>query len=195
MRSGTAFLAAMLAMAPLGARGADLVVWWEEGFYAQEDGAVREIIAAFEQDSGKRVKLAFYPQAELPDEIGAALEAGQPPDFAFGVRLASYITEWAFDDRLVVLTDTVGHFSDLFDPDALAWYMLLNQKTGQRALYALPIARTTNHVHVWKNLLTQAGLTLKDIPNEWTRSGRSGATRCSRRCVKLRAATMSGASV
>ena len=32
-------------MAPLGAQAADLVVWWEEGYYAQEDEAVAEIIA------------------------------------------------------------------------------------------------------------------------------------------------------
>ena len=54
--------AAML-MAPLGARAADLVVWWEKGFYPQEDAAVREIIAAFEQETGKQVELVL-PSAE-----------------------------------------------------------------------------------------------------------------------------------
>ena len=44
---------------------------------------------------------------------------------------------------------------------------LLNEKTGQRALYALPMGRTTNHVHVWKSLLEQAGFTLADIPKQW----------------------------
>ena len=122
MRGRAVVLAAAIMLAPLGARAADLVVWWEQGFYAQEDEAVREIIAAFEQESGKQVELVFHPQAELPDKIEAALEAGQPPDFAFGLRIADFISEWAFDDRLVDLTDTVGHFSDLFDPDALAWW-------------------------------------------------------------------------
>ena len=97
----------------------------------------------------------------------AALQAGQPPDFAFSFRTGDYISQWAFDDRLVDLTDAVGHFSDLFDPDALAWWVRLNQKTGQRALYALPVGRTTNHLHVWKSLLEQAGFTLEDIPREW----------------------------
>ena len=53
MRSRTAVFAAMLAIAPLGAKAADLVVWWQEGFYAQEDAALREVVAAFEQDTGK----------------------------------------------------------------------------------------------------------------------------------------------
>ena len=51
--------------------------------------------------------------------IAAALEAGQPPDFAFGLLFSSYIGQWAFDDRLVDLSDAIGHFSDLFDPDVL----------------------------------------------------------------------------
>ena len=44
-------------MAPLGAKAADLVVWWEEGVNPEEDAAVREIIAAFEQETGKQVDL------------------------------------------------------------------------------------------------------------------------------------------
>ena len=160
-------VAVALVVAPLGANAADLVVWWEEGFYPGEDEAVRETIAAFEQDSGKQVQLTFYPDAELPDKIAAALKAGEPPDFAFGTPMGSYISGWALDDRLVDLTDAVGHFSDLFDPDALAWWSLINQKTGQRALYALPMGRTSMHLHVWKSLMEQAGFKLADIPKEW----------------------------
>jgi multiple sugar transport system substrate-binding protein len=159
-------LAVTLVMAPLGARAADLVVWWEQGYYAQEDEAVRETIAAFEQD-GKQIELVFYPQAELAGTIEAALEAGHPPDFTFGTLVSLYIGEWAFDDRLVDLTDTVGHFSDLFDPDLLAFWTLPNENTGHRALYALPMSRATNHIHVWKSLLEQAGFALGDIPKKW----------------------------
>jgi multiple sugar transport system substrate-binding protein len=159
--------AAALILMPLCARGADLVVWWEEGFNPEEDEAVGEIVAAFEQKTGKRVELVRYDQPELPDAVEAALETGQPPDFAFGTRIGAYISQWAFDDRLVDLSDAIGHFSDLFDPDALAWWTVLNQKTGQRALYALPWGRSTNHVHVWKSLLTEAAFTLADIPKGW----------------------------
>jgi multiple sugar transport system substrate-binding protein len=160
-------LAAALILAPLSAKAADLVVWWEKGFYPQEDEAVAEVIAAFEQETGKRVELVQPTQDEMLDQAPAALEAGEPPDFLFGTFISNYIGEWAFDGRLVDLSDAIGHFSDLFDPDALAWSMLLNQNTGQRALYALPWGRSTNHIHVWKSLLEQAGFTLADIPTEW----------------------------
>jgi multiple sugar transport system substrate-binding protein len=104
---------------------------------------------------------------ELPNRVTAALTAGRPPGFAFGGLLGDYIGEWAFDDRLVDLTDTVGSFSNLFDPDALAWWTLPNGSTGQRALYAISMGRNTMHLHVWKSLLEQAGFTLEDIPKKW----------------------------
>jgi multiple sugar transport system substrate-binding protein len=167
MCSRGAVLAAMLAMAPLDANGADLVVWWEKGFYAKEDDAVTEIVAAFEHKTGKKVAVVFYPQPEHPGKVAAAVEAGRPPDFAFGLPLSKWVPEWAFDNQLVDLSDSIGHLSDLFDADLLNRAMLLNRSTGQRALYALPMGRSSNHVHVWKSLLEQAGFTIEDIPKEW----------------------------
>jgi ABC-type glycerol-3-phosphate transport system substrate-binding protein len=83
MRSRTAVLALMLAMAPLSAEGADLVVWWEQGFYPQADEAVAEIVAAFEQGTGKQVELVQPAQDEIMKEAQTALQAGTPPDFLF----------------------------------------------------------------------------------------------------------------
>ena len=85
MRGRAVVLAAALIMAPFGANGRRPRRLVGEGYYAEEDEALREIIAAFEQESGKQVELVLYPQEELPDKIVAALEAGQPPDFAFGL--------------------------------------------------------------------------------------------------------------
>jgi multiple sugar transport system substrate-binding protein len=161
-----ALAASVLLLAPLGAQAADLVIWWELTS-DQEDGALKEIIAAFERKSGRHVELVLYPQSDLPGRI-AAIEAGHPPDLVFGLRhMSDFISEWAFEDRLVDLTDTIGFSSALLDPDALAWWMRVNQKTGQRDLYALPIGRVSNHLHVWTSLLEQAGFTAQDIPKKW----------------------------
>jgi multiple sugar transport system substrate-binding protein len=54
-----------------------------------------------------------------------------------------------------------------FDQDALDAKTLLDGTTGQRGLFALPMGRYTNHAHVWRSLLEQAGFTLADIPKEW----------------------------
>ena len=144
------------------------MVWWEEGQAAEEDEAVREIIAAFEQDSGKQVELVLGPQEELVADLVAALEAGRrTPDFVFTVAETQPYEQWVYEGRLVDLTDAVGHFSDLFDPDALERVTLLDGTTGRRGLYLLPMGFATHHVHVWKSLLERAGFTLADIPKEW----------------------------
>jgi multiple sugar transport system substrate-binding protein len=167
MLSRTVVVAGMLMITPLGAQAADLVVWWDEGYYPEEKEAVRDTIAAFEHDTGKQVELVFHPMEELPDKIWAALEAGQPPDFAFGFWLDGNAEQYAYEDRLVDLTDTIGHFSDLFDPGQLQRAVLLNGTTGEKALYGLPVGQITHLTHVWKSLLAQAGYTLADIPREW----------------------------
>jgi len=167
MWSRILILGAALVLAPLGARAADLVVWWEKGFYPQEDQAVREIIAAFEQKSGKQVELVFHPIVEIQDEVRAALAAGHPPDFFFGFYSARILPEWAHDGRLVDLGDALGPLLDVFDPDAIAAATMFDGRAGRRGLYALPMGRTSNHVHVWRSLLEQAGFKLHDIPSDW----------------------------
>jgi multiple sugar transport system substrate-binding protein len=167
MRGVALVLAVSLTSAPIGAQAADLVVWWEEGYYDQETEAVGEIIAAFEQASGKQVELLLLNEEEHPGAITAALDAGRPPDVAFGTLMEDYISEWAFEDRLLDLSEAIGYLTDLFDPDALDRAVLVNGTTGQKALYALPMGRTSNNIHVWSSLLEQGGFTLADIPREW----------------------------
>jgi multiple sugar transport system substrate-binding protein len=168
MRKQVIALAATLAMAPLGAKGADLVVWWEKGQYAEEDEAVREIIAAFEEKTDKQVELGLEKQEKILDDTLAAIEAGRrPPDLIFTVISIQHYEQWAYEGRLVDLTDAIGHFADLFDPDALERVTLLDGTTGRRGLYLLPMGFATHHVHAWKSLLEQAGFTLEDIPRDW----------------------------
>ncbi len=160
-----ALAAALVALAPLGARGADLVVWWEQGFYPQADEAVAEIVAAFEQETGKQVELVQPAQDELFDKAQAALAAGRPPDFLWGTNV--WWEQWAYRDQLADLEGALGPVLDLFDPDAVEAAMLLNGRAGRRGLYGLPMGRRSNHVHVWRSLLERAGFTLADIPKEW----------------------------
>jgi multiple sugar transport system substrate-binding protein len=162
-----AVLPAMLAVAPLGAQAAELVVWWQDDFHAQENEAVREIIAAFEQETGKQVDLVQPAQGEIVDKVQAALAAGQPPDFLFGASVGRGAAQWAYEDRLAELESGVAPVLDVFDADAIAVSSLLNGKTGRRALYALPMGRHSNNIHVWNSLLERAGFTLEDIPKDW----------------------------
>jgi multiple sugar transport system substrate-binding protein len=167
MQVRAVILAAALVLVPLGARAADLVVWWEEEFAPGEDDAVREIITAFEHKTGKKVELRFASMNDLPAKTFAAVESGRPPDFAFGALVSDYVGRWAYEGRLVDLAATLGPLTAELDRDALTQATLLDGTTGRRGLYGLPMTRDTNNLHVWRSLLERAGFTLEDIPKEW----------------------------
>ena len=44
---------------------------------------------------------------------------------------------------------------------------MLDGSTGRRGLFGLPMGRRSNHVHVWRSLLEEAGFKLEDVPKEW----------------------------
>jgi multiple sugar transport system substrate-binding protein len=160
-------LAPALILGPLCAEAADLVVWWNKGFYEQEDAAVREIVAAFERKTGKQVELAQPTQDEIMKKAASALQAGAPPDFLFSNAIDLAAARWAYEDRLVDLAGVLTPVLDLFDADTIDASTSLDGKTGRRGLYALPMGRYSSHVHVWNSLLERAGFTLVDIPKEW----------------------------
>jgi multiple sugar transport system substrate-binding protein len=81
--------------------------------------------------------------------------------------MSDYYGEWAYEGRLVDLADVLAPLAGQFDQQTLDRIALFNKTLGRRGLYALPMARSTNHVHVWRSLLEQAGLTLADVPKEW----------------------------
>ncbi len=167
MRVGAVILTVLVMLAPLGARAADLVIWWEEGFYPGEDQAVEETVIAFEHKTGKDVELVFHPAVDLETKTLVAVAAGRLPDFLFGVDINEYFAQWAYEGRLVDLADVLGPLTAQFDRDALDHATLFDATTGKRNLHALPMGRSPNHLHVWKSLLERAGFTLDDIPQEW----------------------------
>ena len=182
-------------LAPLGAKAADLVVWWEEGHYAEEDEAVREIVAAFEQGTGKQVELVLVPQEELGhDSWPRSRPGGAPRTSSSAVVDTQPYERWAYEGRLVDLSDAIGHFSDLFDRDALGRATLLDATTGRRGLYLLPMgSRPTTSTSGRACSSAPASLS-RTSRKSGKRSGPSGATRSSRRCARHWAATTSGAS-
>jgi multiple sugar transport system substrate-binding protein len=125
------------------------------------------IIAAFEQDTGKKVELVSPPYEEVQDKIQTALAAEQPPDFLFSTASERWAAQWAYEDRLVDLESALHPVLNLFDADAIEASSFLDGKTGQRGIYALPMGRRSNHIIVWNSLLERAGFSLADIPKKW----------------------------
>ena len=135
MRRYAFIVAALFSMAPLCARAADLVVWWEQGYNPEEDAAVREIVATFEQDTGKQVELVRRRTTTWSPRAWPPSRPGSP---RFSVRSDLGIRPWAYEDRLVDLSDVIGPCENLFDPDALSYATL--PFSTLRAMFAMCIS-------------------------------------------------------
>ena len=158
------------SLAPLGARAADLVVWWEKGFYPEEDAGGprdRRRLRAEDRQAGR----ARPPSArcDMPAETAAAIEAGQPARLP--VRHGAVEPTVRAVGPRGPARRPHGRPRPAWRPSSTRTRSTAppcsTRRTGRRGLYALPMGRDTNHVHVWRSLLERAGFTLADIPKEW----------------------------
>ncbi|TMH51632.1 MAG: carbohydrate ABC transporter substrate-binding protein, partial [Betaproteobacteria bacterium] len=145
-----------------------LVVYWTKGFYPQEDKALDDMIDKFQKKTGVKVELSRYaPQESVPKAV-AALDAGTPPDVAYGdVYDFQVAGKWAFEGRLEDLSDILVPMKANFLPITLETTYMLNDKSKKRAYYAFPVKRQTMHIQYWKDMLAEAGYKESDIPKTW----------------------------
>lgn len=164
-----ALVALGLAAAGQAAAQEKLTVWWGKGFYKAEDDALLSAIKKFEAKNPKiKVELSLYaPQEMIPKSV-AALDAGNPPDVAYGDVYDFQVTaKWAYDGKLEDVTSILDPMRAKFEPAALATTFLYNDVTKSRAYYAYPIKQQTMHIQYWKDMLAEAGFKESDIPTDW----------------------------
>ena len=104
-----------------------------KGFYPQEDNGGQRDRRSLRAGDRQAGRARLYPEDELPAKLEAALEAGRPPDFAFGVLFQDYIGEWAVEDRLVDLSDAIGSLREPVRSGCARRVDLLDAQTGQKA--------------------------------------------------------------
>ena len=146
-----------------------LTVWWGKGFYKAEDDALYAAIKKFEAKNPKiKIDLSLYaPQEMIPKSV-AALDAGNPPDVAYGDVYDFQVTaKWAYDGKLEDVSTIIDPMRAKFEPSALATTFLFNNATQTRAYYAYPIKQQTMHIQYWKDMLADAGFKESDIPKDW----------------------------
>jgi multiple sugar transport system substrate-binding protein len=146
-----------------------LTVWWGKGFYKAEDDALYAAIKKFEAKNPKiKIELSLYaPQEMIPKSV-AAMDAGSPPDVAYGDVYDFQVTaKWAYDGKLEDVSSIIDPMRAKFEPSALATTFLLNNTTQTRAYYAFPIKQQTMHIQYWKDMLAESGFKDSDIPKDW----------------------------
>ena len=158
LAAAAACAGALIAAAPAFAQE-KLTVWWQKGFYKAEDDALYAAIKKFETKYPKyKVELSLYaPQEAIPKAV-AALDAGNPPDVAYGDVFDFQVTaKWAHEGKLEDITAIIEPIRAKFEPRALSTTFLYNDAAKTRAYYAFPIRQQTMHIQYWKDMLGEAG--------------------------------------
>jgi multiple sugar transport system substrate-binding protein len=170
MRSviGGVVAAALLTSVSTHVLAADLTIWWNKSYYPEEDQQFDKIIADFEKSTGLDVDYSLYTNEDVPRKVLAALTAGEPPDLSYGFLFdLQHTSRWAYEDVLEDVTDVVTPIQEHLLPSATQAIKLMNGKTGERSIYAMPVAQQIEHIHVWKDMLDEAGLDINSIPKTW----------------------------
>ncbi len=145
-----------------------LTVWFTKGFYPAEDTALNTMIYRFEQKTGVKVDLSLFAVQDIMPKTVAALDAGTVPDVSFGLTYDFQAAgKWAFEGKLVDLSEILTPMKDKFLANTLSTAYLYNDKTKKKAYYAFPVYQQTIHIQYWKDMLAEAGFKEGDIPQDW----------------------------
>src|SRR2546423_1928142 len=141
-------------------------LWWTQGFVQEEDISIKKIVADYAKATGNKIELAITPFAPLRQKIVAAMQSGVIPDM-FVSTPAEVIALFAWDDRLVDVSDVVATQREEFSETALINMNCYNNVTKKRSLYGVPYNQGTLPNHVWRPLVEKAGFKMEDIPKTW----------------------------
>jgi len=141
-------------------------VWWAQGFVPEEDTAIKKIVADYEKVSGNTIDLSITPFAPQRQKIVAAMQSGIVPDY-FPNNPGEIIALYAWDDKLVDLTDIVETQKEEYTETALLNTYCFNNATKKRSYYGVPWTQAALPNHIWRPLVEKAGYTLEDLPKTW----------------------------
>jgi multiple sugar transport system substrate-binding protein len=159
-------LAGMAAAADKG----KLTVWWNKGYYKEEDEGFKKVAADFGRDNNVDVDLTFTIQDDLAPKIISALIARRVPDVAF-----CFFTDWqiapkfAWDGKLSDVTDVINDLKPRYIDSHLKTGWLYNNVDKKWSYYSIPIEAQALGSHYWKDLVQEAGFDPdpKKIPMTW----------------------------
>ena len=141
-------------------------VWWVQGFAQEEDIAFKKIVADYEKASGNKIDYSIIPYAPLRQKIVSAMTSGDVPDL-FQNTPTEIIALYAWDDKLVDVTDVVETQKEQYTETALLTAYCYNSVTKKRSFYGVPLHRSVFTNHIWRSLVEKAGYKMEDMPKTW----------------------------
>ncbi|MGB3512378.1 MAG: ABC transporter substrate-binding protein [Microcoleaceae cyanobacterium] len=144
-----------------------LTIWWNRGYYLEQDEALKEVITKWQEKTDNKVELLFFSEDNILQAAIDALAKGKPPDILFSER-AEYtlIPQWAWEGKLVDVSEVIEPVKNLYGDTALKSAYLYNNVESKSSNYAVPIMQQSLHIHYWHDLIRDAGLG-EEIPEKW----------------------------
>src|SRR5205085_3257212 len=134
------------------AAAATATVWWTQGFAQEEDIAFKKVVADYEKACGNKIDLSITPFAPQRQKIVAAMQSGIVPDL-FPNNPGECIALYAWDDRLVDVTDVVETQREEYTETALLNVNCYNSVEKKRHFYGVPLTVDVLPNHVWRPLV------------------------------------------
>jgi multiple sugar transport system substrate-binding protein len=143
------------------------VVWQVQGFVPDEDAAFRRTAADYEKASGNKIDLSVMPFQALNQKAISAITSGDVPDLIFHDAPATILPQFAWDNKLVDVSDVVEEQRSKLSETALLNSTFYNSATKERRFYMVPIKQAVAPFHIWGDLVAKAGFKLSDAPKTW----------------------------
>ena len=141
-------------------------VWWVQGFAQEEDIAFKKLVEDYQKASGNSIDYSITPYAPMRQKIVSAVTSGTVPDL-FQSSPTEAITLFAWDGKLVDVTDVVDTQREEYTETALLSAYCYNSKEKKRSFYGVPYTTATLPNHIWRPLVEKAGYKMEDIPKTW----------------------------
>ncbi len=141
-------------------------VWWTQGFAEEEDISFKKIVADYEKASGNTIDQTIIPYAPMRQKIVSAVTSGGVPDM-FQNTPAEIIALYAWQDKLVDVSDVVETQREEFTETALLTVRCYNNVEKKRSYYGVPYTVGASMNHIWRPLVEKAGYQMEDIPKTW----------------------------
>lgn len=163
---GAMLLAGCRTTAPssLPRSGRPLEIWWSEGYYPEETDAIEAIVSDWQQRSGGRVRLSFFSESAIEAKVSSIARGGPQPDVLYGYGLnETALPLLAWKGLLADLRDQLKPLSSQLSEGIMQSVSYRNNLTGQRGIYAAPVAQQACNIHYWRDLLAERD-TSPDLP-------------------------------
>jgi multiple sugar transport system substrate-binding protein len=152
------------------AQGRKVTVWWNRGYYKEEDEAMIKIGKEFEKAKNIELDISFTIQEDLLKKEIAALTTNRVPDVAFCFYNDwEVIPKYGWENKLADCSDVINGLKSRYDEKFLPVAHVWNNAEKKRSYYGVPIESQTMHIHYWRDLLKEAGIPdePEKIPLKW----------------------------